>query len=163
MDLKEKIFILFLIVAITFPFFFSKKEINIQKEIKLPNIVIKKANFKSYNKILEKNGNFETLNYFNQNNYTATNLKVNFLTKKSKLYAKKMEYNLVYNFFNATYINKDYTYKSKYAIYNDKNKTLTAYNFTFFNKNIDGKGEKMVYKNDILTAYNIVYNIKGLK
>jgi len=163
MDLKEKVFILFLIAVISFPFFFSKKEININKKTILPNISISNANFKSYNINLEKKGYFSKLDYFNQNNYTAYNLKMVFLDKNSTLYAKKMHYNKTYKFFHPIYINENYTYKAKNAIYNDKNKTLTAYDFQFFNQNIDGKGKKMIYKNDILIADNIDYIIKGLK
>ena len=163
MGIKEKTFVLFLIIVITFPFFFSKKNIQIEKKIKLPNITIKEGDFKSYNISLEKTGKFQKLDLYSQNNYITYNIKINFLKKHGTLYAKKMIYKNVYNFFNTTYITNDYTYKAKKAIYNEKNKILTAYNFKFFNKKIDGKGDKMVYKNDILTGYNIAYTIKGLK
>ena len=163
MGLKEKLFILFLIIVIVFPFFFSTKEIKIDKKIKLANIVIQNGKFMYYKKELQKTGSFDNLDYFSQNNYILDKMKIKFLDKNATLFSKKMIFNGVYNLYNMKYKTKDYTYLAKYAIHYEKEDKTVAYNFTFLNKKVDGKGEKMVYKNDILLADNITYIIKGLK
>ena len=163
MGLKEKLFILFLIGVIFFPFFFSKKEIKIEKKIKLPYIELKNGFFKTYDEILKENGNFKTLQYFNSKYYISKKLKIKFLDKNSSLFAKKLVFNGKYNFFDAKYITPTYTYLAKKAIYDDKTKILIAYNFKFFNEKIDGKGLEMIYKDDKIIADNIIYTIKGFK
>ena len=163
MGLKEKLFIFFLIGIIFFPFFFSKKEIKIEKKIKLPYVSLKNGNFKTYNTILKKDGEFEKLDFFNKNDYTSYNLKIKFLDKNSTLFTKQLIFNGKYNFFNVKYITPTYIYLAKKAIYDEKTKILTAYNFQFFNEKINGKGKKMVYKNDTIIADNIIYTIKGFK
>ena len=163
MGLKEKLFILFLIGIIFFPFFFSKKEIKIERNILLPYIEVKNGFFKTYNKILKKDGSFKELQYFNTKNYISKNLQIKFLDKNSTLFAEKLIFNGKYNFFDTKYITPTYTYLAKKAIYDDKTKILIAYNFTFFNDKIDGKGIEMIYKDDKIVADNIIYTIKGFK
>jgi len=163
MGLKGNLFILFIIVIILFPFFFSKKEIKFKKEINLATFIIKDGKFKIYNKKVEKSGNFKNLNYYNNNNYLLDNAEIKFFDKNSSLKSKKIVYNGVYNLKDAIYKTIDYKYIAEKAIYDDKQDRLIAYNFEFFNQKIDGKGDKMIYQNNILKADNIKYNIKGLK
>jgi len=163
MGLKAKIFILFLFGVIFFPFFFSKKEIKIEKSILLPYIEVKNGAFKTYDTILQKDGFFKKLKYFDQKNYKSEDLQIKFLDKNSTLFAKKLIFDGKYKFFNAKYITPTYTYLAKQAIYDDKTKILKAYDFQFFNKKIDGKGAEMIYKNNIILADNIIYTIKGFK
>jgi len=163
MGLKEKLFILFLIIVIIFPFFFSTKEIKVDKKIKLANIIVKNGDFMYYKRELQKTGTFENLDYFSQNNYVVNKMVMKFLDKNATLFSKKMVFDGVYNFYNMKYKTQDYIYLAKYAIYYDKEDKTVAYNFRFYNQKIDGKGKKMVYKNDILLADNIIYTIKGLK
>jgi len=163
MGIKEKFFILFIIVVIIFPFFFNVKEIKVDKKIKLPNMVVQNGDFKYYKINLQRVGDFTVLSYFNQNNYIVKDLKVKFLDKNSTLFSKKMIFNKVYNLYNMKYKTDDYIYLADYAKHYIKGDKTIAYNFRFFNKKIDGKGTKMVYKNDKVYANNIIYIIKGLK
>jgi len=164
MGIKEIVFIIFLISTISFPFFFSKKDIKIEKTSNLPYVFVKNGSFKNYeNSILTKKGNFDILNYFNNNSFDSINLKISFLDKNSTLYTDKLVFDGLYNLKNAKYITSDYTYLATKAIYNEKQDILTAYNFKFFNKKIEGKGNYMIYENNIIKADNIHYTIKGFK
>jgi hypothetical protein len=163
MGIKEILFTFFLIIAISIPFFFKPKDINIDKKINLPNIEIKEGNFKEFTLKLEKNGTFNNLNYINNNNYTIYNLFMNIIDKNATLKSKQVHFNNLYHFYNISYITDDYIYNANKAIYNPKTKVATANYFTFFNNKIDGKGENMRYKDDIITAHNIDYIIKGFK
>jgi hypothetical protein len=163
MGIKEILFTFFLIVAISIPFFFKQKEINIDKKINLANIEIKKGNFKKFTLKLEEKGTFEKLNYMSNNNYKIYNLFMNILDKNANLKSQRVHFNNLYNFYNLSYMTDDYIYNANKAIYNPKSKITISDYFTFFNKKIDGKGENMRYKDDIITAHNIKYIIKGFK
>ena len=163
MGLKEVLFSIFLIIAIIIPLFFKQKEISIIHKINLPNIEITNGSFQKFTTKLEENGTFSKLDYISNNNYSAYNLITNIIDKNYILKTKKMHFENVYNFYNIKYITDNFTYQAKNAIYNPKTKVATAEYFTFFNKKIDGKGKNMVYKNDIITANDIDYIIKGLK
>jgi 2'-5' RNA ligase len=63
MGIKEILFTFFLISAISIPFFFKQKEINIDRKINLPNIEIKKGYFKEFKLKLEKKGTFNKVDY----------------------------------------------------------------------------------------------------
>jgi hypothetical protein len=163
MGIKEILFTFFLISAISIPFFFKQKEINIDRKINLPNIEIKKGYFKEFKLKLEKKGTFNKVDYINNNNYTIYGLDMHLIDKNSNLKAKKVHFNKLYHFYDFSYITDEYTYNSNRLLYNHKTKIATSDYFTFFNKKIDGKGENMVYKDDIITAHNIKYIIKGFK
>jgi hypothetical protein len=164
MGIKEILFTIFLIISISIPLFFKQKNIDSLKNTKnLPNIEIEKAIFKNFTTKLEKNGTFNKLDYFRSNNYIVHNLDMDIINKKANLKAKKLYFNNLYNFYDASYKTNDYTYNANKVIYNPKTKLTTSDYFTFFNKKIDGKGKDMIYKNDIITAKNILYTIKGFK
>jgi len=164
MDIKKSLLVLFIIITITFPFFFSPKKIEYKESNKsLPYIQIYNGVFKVYNKIIEKKGTFSQTNYFNKNYFITNNLDMFLYDKNSSLKAKKVLYKNQYYLTNVIYKTNKYKYKAKNGIYNENTKTFIGYNFQFFNDKIDGKGNKMIYKNDILTADNIKYTIKGIK
>ena len=163
MGIKEILFILFLIISISVTLFFKQKNIEVNYRINLPNIQVENGTFKKFTTHLEENGTFRKLDFFSNNNYLIYNLNMNILSKNSNLKSEKLHFNGVYNFYNAIYKTSEYTYKSSYSIHNPKTKITTSEKFTFFNKKINGKGKNMVYKNDIITANNIDYIIKGLK
>ena len=164
MDIKKSLLILFLIFTITFPFFFTTKKIEYKESKKsLPYIQIYDGKFKVYNKTLEKKGKFKKSDYFNKNYFITNNLDMFLYDKNASLISKKVVYKNKYYLTDATYTTDKYKYKAKNGIYNENTKTFIGYNFKFFNDKIDGKGNKMIYKNDILTADNIKYTIKGLK
>jgi len=163
MDIKKYLFVIFIIIIILFPFSFSKKEIVIKHKINLPKITLKDSDFKIYNKQLEKTGTFSYLELFNDKKYIIYNLNTKFIEENNTFIAKRVLFNKLYRFWDATYITKDYTYITKSGIYNPKNKKITAYNFKFFNKEIDGEGSKMIYLNNQIYADNIKYILKGFK
>ena len=164
MDLKKSLLVLFIIFTISFPFFFSPKKIEYKESNKtLPYIQVYNGKFKVYNKTLEKKGKFKKTDYFNQNNIITDNLNMFFYDKNASLISKKIIYKGKYYLTDITYITDKYKYLADNGIYDDFTKTFTGYKFKFFNSKIDGKGNKMIYKNDILTADNIKYTIKGLK
>jgi len=163
MDLKQKLFVFFLIFIIVFPFFFSKKNLSITKQISLPNITIKNGEFVSYDPNLTKKGDFKYLSYFNDNNYIFDKAYVFLVDKNSSLNSKKIKYHNNYYLYDSIYKTPEYTYISPYAIYNDKTKILTAYKLKFFNKKVRGFATKMIDKNDILIAQNVDYIIKDKK
>ena len=162
MDLKKIVFVIFLLSIIFFPFLFSKKEIQFQKEINLPNFIIENGNFKTYNKNLDKKGNFEKLNFYKKDFYKVKKIKMLFFENNNSLSAKKIVYNGIYNFYKGTYITSDYKYKAEKGTYNEKNRELISSKFEFFNKKIDGKGKQMRYKNNKIEAQNILYIIKDI-
>jgi hypothetical protein len=164
MGIKEILFAFFLIISISIPFFFKQKELNLDKKIDLPNIEVKKGSFKELTLKLEKKGTFDKLDYINNNNnYTIYNLFMHRMDKKSNLKAKKVYFNNLYYFYKISYITDNYIYNANKAIYNPKTKIASSDYFTFFNNKIDGKGENLIYKDDIITANNIKYIIKGFK
>jgi len=163
MDIKKIIFIIVLITIILFPFAFSKKEIVIKHKISLPKITLKKAEFKTFNTLLEKKGTFDYLELIDEKKYNVYNLKTIFLEKNSTLISEKTFFNKNYKFWNVQYITPNYTYIAKYGIYNPKTKKAIAYNFKFFNQKIDGEGKKMIYFNQNIYADNIKYILKGFK
>ena len=164
MDLKKSLLVLFIIFTISFPFFFSTKKVEYKKSNKiLPYIQIYNGNFKVYNINLEKKGSFTKTYYFNQNDIIIDNLNMFLFDKNASLISKKVIYKGQYYLTDIRYITDKYKYFANNGIYDDNTKTFTGYKFKFFNNKIDGKGKKMIYKNDILTADNIKYTIKGLK
>ena len=163
MDLKEKLFAIFLVIVIVFPFFFQKKEIIVKNKISLPSMTLDNGNFKQYDTNLKKTGTFKHLDFYNNNYYKTNNLTIHFLDKNSTLITKKLIYKKIYNLFNVKYITNQYTYVAKKAIYDDKINKAIAYNFHFYNDKIIGYGKIMIYKNNIITANNIKYIFKGLK
>jgi len=163
MGIKEILFITFLIISISMPFFFKQKNIIIEKKNSFPLIEIENGNFKIFNKTLTQQGEFSKLDYLNDNLYKIYNSYISFIDKNSTLKSKIITYkNNNYYFYNAIYKNNEYTYKSKYSIYFNDSKTLKSKSFSFFNKKIEGKGKNLTYKNDIITANDIFYIIKGL-
>jgi len=163
MGIKEILFAFFLIIAISTPFFFKKKEINTVNKINLPNIEIEQGNFKKFTLNLDKKGTFVKLDYINNNDYIVYNLIMHIIDKNSTLKSKKLHFHNVYNFYKMSYITDSYIYNANKSIYNPNTKIALANYFSFFNKRIDGKGKNMAYKNDIITANNIHYIIKGFK
>jgi hypothetical protein len=165
MDIKEILFTVFLIISVSIPLFFKQKNINhLNNKENKPNIEIQEGKFKNFVIKLEENGTFNKLNYFKNNNYIIYDLNMNLIKKKASLKAKKVYFNNgLYYFYNTSYKTNTYVYNTNKAIYNPKIKLLTSEYFTFFNKKIDGKGENMRYKDDIITAKNILYIIKGFK
>jgi len=164
MGIKEKIFVGILIFFILIPFFFKEKYLKIEKsKTNLPSIVIENGNFKKFEKNLLEKGVFSKLDYITDNNYIIYDLNMTIMKKSDIMLADKVHFNKIYNFFNFTYITKDYIYKSNKLKYNQITKVANSDYFKFFNKKIDGRGENMVYKNDIITANNIDYIIKGFK
>jgi hypothetical protein len=163
MGIKEILFAIFLLIAISIPFFFKQKNINLNNKINLPNIEIKEGNFKKLTLELEKKGTFSKIYYINNNNYTIYNLIINMIDKNSTLISKKVHFNGLYHFYKVSYITKNYIYNANKAIYNPKTKITTSDKFSFFNEKVNGKGKNMVYKDDIITANNIDYIIKGFK
>jgi len=164
MGLKQ-IFIFILFIVVISPFFFQKQKISEYKNIKLPYITIDNGKLKTYEPYLKKTGLFLKLDFYNQNNYILHNLHLNLLDKNATLDSYKVVFNNIYFLYNNVYQEPKYTYLSKYSIYNQKTKTLKSKQFQFFNKKntIYGSGINMIYKNDIISAENIFYNIKDLK
>ena len=158
-----RLFFIVLTIIIFFPFFFSKKRIDIKESNEiLPYIIIEKGEFKSYDLNLSKKGRFEILNYFATGDWEAKTITINFLDKNSSLFADNINYNnKSYFLTNSKYITDNYTYFSEKALYKDK--ILKTDNFKFFNSKIYGYGEKMLYKDDIIKADKIVYFLKGFK
>jgi hypothetical protein len=163
MDIKEILFTIFLITSISIPLFFKQKNINSVHKINLPNIEIQKGKFKILKTDLEKNGTFKKLDYFSNNNYVVYNLNMFIANKKSNLKSQKVYFHNVYSFYNASYKTDNYIYNANKSKYNPITKIATSKYFTFFNKKIDGKGKNMKYKDDIITAHNIKYIIKGFE
>ncbi len=161
MDLKKTIFLSLIFAIIIFPvlFYTSPKQISSQK-ITLPNIIVKNGKFETYTISLDKNGSFSNLNYYTQQYYTINNLKVKLCDKNSTLLSQTAIYKNIWIFEKNLYKTPTLKYFSNISHYNPSTKELTSEKFTFFNNKIEGKGEQMVYKNDILTAKNIIYKIK---
>jgi hypothetical protein len=159
MDIKKLIFILSIFGIIVFPFLFSKKEITFQKSINLPNFAIKDAKFSIYKGPIQKKGEFKN-GYIYNKAYVSEYITIKFFDKNSTLQAKKLVYNQIYNFVDATYKTTEYTYIANKGSYDEQNNIFTSEKFRFFNQKIEGKGINLLYKNDILTADNILYIIK---
>ena len=162
MDIKQ-IFIIILLAIVISPFFFQKQKIADYKEIKLPYMTINNGHFKSYEPIVDKNGTFTKLDFYNQNNYTLYNLHLNLLDTNATLDSYKVVFHNIYHLYNNVYKDPKYTYLSEYSTYNQNTKTLKSDKFQFFNDRVYGNGINMVYKDKVVSAENIFYNIKGLK
>jgi len=162
MDVKQ-IFILILLAIVISPFFFQKQKISEYKSINLPYMTIDNGKFKSYNPKLEKTGTFVKLDFYNQNDYILYNLHMNLLDKNATLDSYKVVFNKIYHLYNNVYKDEKYTYLSNKSTYDKRNGVLKSDKFQFFDKKVYGYGINMVYKNDTVSAENIVYDIKGFK
>jgi len=134
MDIKESLFLFFLILSVSVPFFFKKENIkNITNRISLPDVVVINGKFAEFNPKLVKEGHFKKLSYFNNNNFNVDSVFVKFNEENltSTITAKKMVYNGVFNFFDLIYQTNSFKYYSKNTIYDDKNGIITAKNIQF--------------------------------
>jgi len=162
MDIKQ-IFIIILLAIVVSPFFFQKQKVAEYKHISLPYMTIDNGKFKSYEPIVDKNGTFVKLDFYNQNDYILYTLHLNLLDRNSSLESYKVVFNDIYHLYNNVYKEAKYTYLSKYSTYDQHKKLLKSDKFQFFNDKIYGNGINMVYKDKKISAENIFYNIKGLK
>jgi len=161
---KAVFFIIILIML--FPLFFVNekfKQIKKTNEVKSPVEIIM-GNFKQYTPVLEIEGNFEKLNFFNKY-LEIKNLYANDIIKKEKYFTKwavNKKYKITAK--NVMYQNSDYNLTTIKAIYLKNEKILKGGKFHFVSMKARGEGESFkVDKNRHIFAKNITYYIKVKK
>jgi len=161
---KVAIFVLLVMLVAVFPLVMQEYDYNISEKNApktLPMVFFKDGKYKIYNKKLDKKGVFSTFKIY-PNRYEATNLSVEELIKKDRIFAKEALFKKNKIFGKDVVFNKEgFTLTSDKAVFDKIRHTIKGENFYFYAEDYRGKGKRFyIDKKRNIDAEDITYYLK---